>query len=58
MWLGILILLGGLVALQFRGAKAMKDLGVAQPKIVMGMKIVNVTLVIAVVIWALWEWVV
>lgn len=56
MWLVVLMLLVGLVALQFRGVKAMKDLGVAQPKIVRAMKLVNVTLVILVVVWALWQW--
>lgn len=58
LWLGVIVLLVGLVWLQFRGVKAMKELGVAQPKIIIVMKAVNVVLVMGVVGWALWQWVI
>ncbi len=56
LWLVVLALLVGLVALQFRGVKAMKELGVPQSKVVIAMKIVNVILVVGVVTFALWQW--
>jgi len=58
LWVVVGALLVGFIWLQFRGVKALKDLGVPQASWIVGLKIMNVVLIAVVVVWVLWEWVI
>ena len=56
MWIAVLALLGGLVALQVVGARALANLGVQPSRAVIALRVFNVAAVVAVVAYAFFMW--
>lgn len=57
MWIVVGALLVALVVMQIMGLRALKDLGVRPSPFVTALKAVNVTVVVAIVVFAFWRWV-